>query len=183
MPTPIEQLQAEHRIIELALRALTGLSERLERGERIEREAFDRLFDFLGSFADRRHHQKEEMCLFPALALHGVPRDRGPIGVMLQEHCTGRALIAHMKRAAKAYFNGEPNSTRQFTDSARNYVDLLREHISKEDNVLFRIAESLLDEPAMKTLAEEFDAAEADLEESHVKYQREAEEMEKAWAV
>lgn len=183
MPTPIDQLQAEHRIIEKGLHALTGLCARLERGEQIRPEAFDRLFDFLTTFADKRHHEKEEKCLFPALSLHGVPPDSGPIGVMLQEHCSGRALIAHMHRAASALAGGDPKAARQFAEAAGNYVELLTEHIQKEDNVLFRIAESVLDDRSMKSLQNDFDQAEAGLGESRAKYLQEAEEMERAWAL
>jgi hemerythrin-like domain-containing protein len=181
MKTPIDQLLSEHRIIEKALHALLGLCDKLERGERIDPDAFDRMFEFLGTFADRRHHQKEEKCLFPALGSLGVPRDRGPIGVMLQEHCTGRALIAHMKRAANLYMDGDSKAVKQFTDAARAYVDLLSEHIQKEDNVLFRIAQTLLDERSMRELQDEFDQAEAEFPGSEAKYQHEAEEMERAW--
>ncbi len=181
MNTPIDQLQLEHRIIEKALHALTGLCDRLERGDRIDPDAFDRIFEFLGTFADRRHHQKEEKCLFPALGLHGVPRDRGPIGVMLQEHCTGRALIAHMKRAANLYKDGDSKGVKQFTEAARAYVDLLSEHIQKEDNVLFRIAQTLLDERSMKALQDDFDQTEAEFPGSQAKYEQEAEEMERNW--
>jgi hemerythrin-like domain-containing protein len=182
MPTPIDQLQAEHRTIEKALRALTGLCDRLERGEPVDPDAFERMFEFLGTFADRRHHQKEERCLFPVLGAHGVALDRGPIGVMLQEHCTGRALIAHMKRATRARVDGDTKWVGQFVDAARAYVDLLSEHIQKEDNVLFRIAQSLLDERSMLELQEEFDRAEADYPGSETQYEQEADEMERAWA-
>ncbi len=183
MPTPLDQLRAEHRIIEQVLRALTGLSDRLTRGERIDRASFDRLFDFLITFADRRHHQKEEKCLFPALGQHGVPRDRGPVGVMLQEHCTGRALIAHMKRAASAYVGGDPHAGTQFAEHARNYVELLTEHIQKEDNVLFNVAEKLFDDRSMKSLQDQFDAAEAELGISPQKYVDDAMEMQQNWVV
>ncbi len=176
LKTPIDQLLAEHRVIEKALRALSGLCGRLERREPIDPDAFDRMFDFLGAFADRRHHHKEEKCLFPALGSQGVPRDRGPIGVMLQEHCTGRALIAQMRRAANA------QAVQQFLDAAHAYVDLLSEHIQKEDNVLFRVAQTLLDERSMRALQDDFNEAEAELPGSHAKYEQEAEAMERAWA-
>ena len=182
MSTPIEQLEADHRIIETALRGLTGLATRLERGESIQPAAFERIFDFLGDFADGHHHQKEEKSLFPALSEHGVPREHGPLGVMLQEHCTGRALIEHMKRAASAQ-GADPNAPRKFAEAARGYVELMTAHIQKENNVLFRIAESLLDQRSIESLQNEFDHAEANLAGSRAKYQQEAEEMARAWAV
>ncbi|HYL72887.1 MAG TPA: hemerythrin domain-containing protein [Bryobacteraceae bacterium] len=183
MSTPIEQLQAEHRIIAKALRALTGLSARLEQGERVDPAAFQRMFEFLTVFADQRHHQKEEKCLFPALGRQGLPRDHGPVGMMLQEHCTGRALISHMKRAASGYVNGDPNAPHHFAEAAADYVHLLSEHIAKEDNMLFRIAENVLDGQAMQSLQNEFDQAEAELPGSYAKYAHEAEELEHAWAL
>jgi hemerythrin-like domain-containing protein len=183
MPTPIDELQAEHRIIDKVLRALDGLRLRLERGEQVESASFEQLFDFLTTFADGLHHQKEEKCLFPALGVLGVPRDRGPIGIMLQEHCTGRALIEHMKRAAAALTNGDTNAARQFSVAARDYVDLLAGHIQKEDNVLFRLAERLLDAPSMQSLQDEFDQADAGFAEARSRYAQSAEEMERAWAL
>ena len=183
MSTPIDQLLAEHRIIEQALRALSGLAARLERGDQVPPEAFPKLFQFLGSFADRRHHSKEEKLLFPALELRGVPRDRGPLGVMLQEHCTGRALMAHMTRAATAYLGGDPNAGRKLAEHARNYVRLLTEHIHKEDDVVFRIARELLDDASLESLGADFERTDADLSQTNATYQQQAEEMERAWAV
>jgi hemerythrin-like domain-containing protein len=176
MKTPIDQLLDEHRITEKALRALTGLCDKLERGERIDPDAFDRMLDFLNAFVDRRHQQKEEKCLFAALGAQGVPRDRGPIGIILQEHCTGRALIAHMRRGVNA------QAVPQFVEAARAYVDLLSEHIQKEDNVLFRVAQTLLDERSMRALQNDFNQAESELPGSLAKYQQEADDMERAWA-
>ena len=183
MPTPIEQLQAEHRIIEKALRALGGLSQRLEHGETVDPASIERIFDFLTAFADGRHHHKEEQCLFPALGLLGMPRDRGPVGVLLQEHCTGRALIAHMRRAASGLANGDAKAARQFADAAQNYIDLTTEHIQKEDGLLFRLAEQLLDGQAMQSLRDDFDQAEAGFAEDALSYGKEAEELERALAV
>lgn len=177
LKTPIDQLLAEHRIIEKALCALAGLCDRLERGEQVDPDAFDRIFEFLTIFTDRRHHQKEEKCLFRALGAQGVSRDRGPIGIMLQEHCTGRALVVQMRRAVNAH------AMPQFIDAARAYVDLLSEHIQNEDNVLFRVALTVLDPPSMHSLQEDFNQVDAELPGSLAKYDQEAGEMERSWVV
>jgi len=183
VPNPIEQLKAEHRIIEKALRALDGLSKRIEQGEAADTVELERLLDFLSSFADQRHHQKEEQCLFPALGLRGMPRDRGPVGILLQEHCTGRAHIAHMRRAATALANGNGSAGLQFAEAAHSYVGLLTAHIQKEDAVLFREAEKLLDERAMQSLQDDFEQAEAEFSEDWALYERAAAEFERAWAL
>jgi hemerythrin-like domain-containing protein len=43
----------------------------------------------LGWYADRQHHVKEEDLLFLELEKKGMPRDGGPVGVMLMEHQFG----------------------------------------------------------------------------------------------
>jgi len=181
MATPIDILLEEHRLIERATKVLLVVGAKMERGEPVPPDSFEQIFDFLDSFADRRHHGKEERCMFPALATHGVQRDRGPVGIMLQEHCSGRALIAHMKRAAAQYEQSAANAGRRFAEHARDYTALLTEHIDKEDNVLFRIAQSLLDEPAMLTLQAEFDRMEPDRAAAFERYKSELGEMELAW--
>jgi hemerythrin-like domain-containing protein len=96
---------------------------------------------------------------------------------MLQDQCTGRALIAQMMRAVNA------RATKQVIEAARAYVDLPSEHIQKEDNVLFRVAQTLMDEHSTRSLQDDFNQAEAELPGSLAKYEQEAQEMESAWAV
>jgi hemerythrin-like domain-containing protein len=184
MTSPTEILKQEHRIIERGLRALGGLCARLGRGEPVPAQALAQLLDFIRSFADRFHHQKEEDCLFPALEARGVPREGGPIGVMLYEHETGRRLTAEMAQAAEEYGNGEPEAGYRLVGSASRYIELLSAHIQKEDNILFMVAENLFDERAQAELRQAFEQAEAasgaNLRE---RYERIGKQLETDWAV
>ncbi len=102
--------------------------------------AFGELVYFLRIFADKCHHGKEEGILFTEMAKKGVAVQGGPIGVMLQEHELGRQHIAGMSRAL------DPEDHAGFAESAGRYRDLLRSHIQKENNVLFPLADRLLDD-------------------------------------
>ena len=66
----------------------------------------------------------------------GVPSEGGPIGVMLEEHTQGRVLVQAMAAAGPA----------ERPAVARRYIRLLRDHIEKENGVLFPLADSILDE-------------------------------------
>lgn len=183
MSGPIETLKHEHRIIERVLRGLTGVCQRLEQGEPVPPEALSPFSDFMRAFADRCHHAKEETHLFPTLEQQGVPRDGGPIGVMLYEHEVGRGLVADLDRWAQGYQQGNPEAGRRFVDTAHRYIDLLTLHIQKEDNVLFRIAEAVLDDDTQTTLQQAFEQAEAELGMSaHEQYEQRAMELERRWA-
>jgi hemerythrin-like domain-containing protein len=71
---------------------------------------------------------------------------------MLEEHERGRAMIRAMRQgdaAARAAV-------------ARGYAAMLRDHIDKEDGVLFALADAVLDEAAQRLLARDFAAVEAE---------------------
>jgi hemerythrin-like domain-containing protein len=151
MTTPTDVLRHEHVQILRALEALERAAARLAAGEALPAGWWDELLDWLRDFADLNHHAKEEQALFPAMVKAGVPVEGGPVDVMLEEHERGRALIAAMRA-------GEP-ATR--AGAARRYVALLREHIDKENGVLFPLAEAVLDDAAQRAAAQEFAAFEA----------------------
>ena len=152
MPTPTEVLREEHRVILRALEVLETAAGRLAAGRPLPEAWWPEIIAWLRGFADRNHHAKEEHSLFPAMVKAGVPSAGGPIQVMLEEHERGRALI----RAMEA---GEPSAR---AARAREYVGLLREHIDKENGVLFPLADAVLDEAAQRALGREFEAVEVE---------------------
>ena len=132
----------------------------LDRSERVAPETLTGLLEFFRLFADRCHHGKEEDLLFPLLEQKGLPRAGGPIGVMLFEHDQGRALVQQMGDAAQSYSQGSREAGPQWAGAARGYSSLLRQHIDKENNVLFMIAENLLSDTEQQALARAFEKAE-----------------------
>lgn len=153
---PTDVLRDEHVVILRALDLLESATQRLERDEALPAGWWEQLLDWLRAFADHNHHAKEERSLFPAMVKAGVPTDGGPVGVMLEEHEQGRALIAAMSAGDGARRTGD----------ARAYLDLLRAHIDKENGVLFPLADAVLDEQAQQSLAREFAAVSIDYEQN-----------------
>lgn len=153
MATPTDILREEHRVILRALDVLEAAAARLAAGQPLPNGWWPEIIAWLRGFADKTHHAKEESSLFPAMVKAGVPSAGGPVGVMLEEHERGRALV----RAMEA---GEPTAR---AAKATQFVALLREHIDKENGVLFPLADAVLDESAQRALQREFEAAEAEL--------------------
>ncbi|MGQ9493468.1 MAG: hemerythrin domain-containing protein [Anaerolineae bacterium] len=91
-----EQLMEEHRAIETVLNILENVCQRLETGKAVDAEHLEHILEFIRIFADRCHHGKEEDLLFPAMEKAGIPREGGPIGVMLIEHVQGRNYVRGM---------------------------------------------------------------------------------------
>lgn len=162
MKSPTDILRDEHRVILVALTTLERGAERLAAGRALPGGWWDQMLEWFRAFADRNHHAKEKKSPFPAMVKAGVPAEDSPISVMLEEHVQGRALI----RALAA------EDAAQRVAAARQYVQLLRDHIAKEDGFVFPLADSVLDDQAVAAVAREFEAVEAEQgREASIDYQ------------
>jgi hemerythrin-like domain-containing protein len=110
----------------------------------VDGDKIDKLLDFFRNFTDRCHHSKEEKHLFVALEQRGMRPDVGPIAVMLAEHQHGRHRLKAVADALGKARTGDRHAIREVKDNLAAYVKLLKEHITKEDNVLFAMADKIL---------------------------------------
>ena len=81
--TPTAVLRDEHRLILQVIDVLESLLNSGAADGEYDFDALDRCTSFFRLFADACHHGKEEDLLFPELEAKGIPREGGPIGVML----------------------------------------------------------------------------------------------------
>ncbi len=160
---PMEELRMEHQAVKMTLRVLETLCRRMEQpGESIDVQHLDQLLEFFSVFVDQCHHGKEEELLFPALEAVGVRREGGPIGVMLAEHERGREYVRRMSARLSEYRAGEASGGPGFIGEARGYIDLLNQHIEKEDDVLFPLAEKQLPDLEKAELSSGFEKIEVE---------------------
>ena len=109
------------------------------------------LIYFLKTFADKCHHGKEENYLFEDLILGGIPNEGESIGVLLLEHQQGREYISLMGKSL------ESSDLVNFKTNAAKYRDHMRNHIDKENNVLFVMADKVLGDASQAELFEKFE--------------------------
>jgi hemerythrin-like domain-containing protein len=139
---PTEILSEEHRVIERVLECLDVLAQRALKDGTLDTESAGQALEVVSTFADTCHHMKEENVLFVRMQQRGIPGHVGPIAVMLQDHEAGRERVRGMRAALARYLKGERTAAKDFAESAFAYTELLREHIGKEDHVLFPMAEA-----------------------------------------
>jgi len=152
---PTQVLREEHEQI---LQVAGALEEVL--AEAASDAVYDRIgkcIRFIRLFADACHHGKEEDLLFPALEDEGLPHDTGPIAVMLHEHRLGRQFASAMAESIDAARSGDAVARRRLLRAGHDYVGLIRNHILKEDNVLFNMADQLVVGPRCKRLCAAYD--------------------------
>ena len=138
----IEELKSDHQNI---LAHLIDLEEAINQ-LKISHEKVEEFLHFTETFAEP-HHQKEEQVLFPALEKNGMPNEGGPIGMMLLEHATKRDYLAKMREAL------QENNESKLKENTQAMIFLLRDHIYKEDNILYPCAQDALTKEELTNLA------------------------------
>lgn len=161
MTRPITILMNEHRLIEQVLGSLETCAIAVEGGLVLERPVVRDYADFLRGFADAWHHGKEEDILFRRMVERGFSEESGPVAVMLHEHRQGRALVGSIAGVGAGEGAVAPGEATTFLSSALGFVPLLRQHIQKEDNILYPMSQRVLSSAEFETMLEDFAAFEA----------------------
>jgi len=179
--SPTDILKEEHRVIKRMLTVLNVACEKLEKGEEVSPEVFKKAIDFIRVFADRCHHGKEEETLFPFVEQRGLPREGGPTGVMRMEHERGRNFVKALEEAVEKYKQGDENAKAAIIENARGYTQLLAQHIPKEDDILYPLADKVLSHEDQKKLLTKFEEIEKERigEGKHIEYIHLVETLEK----
>jgi hemerythrin-like domain-containing protein len=157
-----EILIEEHELILKMLDIIEVINHKIENGQHVDVAHLEGIVDFIVNFADRCHHAKEEGILFPAMVRAGIPEKQGPIGVMLHEHVEGREYVRAMKKALAGSPANGTGVLHEFARSAAGYAELLRNHIYKENNILFRMADDRIGPAGQKEILEAFERVERD---------------------
>lgn len=142
-----KDLMDEHqnilRVIALSLKECDNL----ESGKPLNKGLINDIVLFIRKYADGFHHAKEEDILFVAMLENQQNLHCNPIPVMLSEHDAGRQYVKAMIEAL------DKGSIDELVENIRGYCFLLSQHIYKEDNVLYPMAEDALQDE-QKTIVE-----------------------------
>ena len=178
-------LMSEHRVIEQVLSCLDKMAEETFAKSTIDVASARDVVDFLRNFADSFHHMKEEDRLFPAMERHGMPPQAGPTAVMRHEHELGRAHVRKIDDAISAFEKGDAAAADRFAFEARGFIDLLREHIAKEDEILFPMADRMLPPATQDEVLRAFEHVQerAAADGTNAKYLALADSLASRWGV
>ncbi len=129
----LQILVDEHKLIKRWLALITDLAQNLDLNSERDRQGSENGIDFIRSYADRLHHGKEEAILFTYFD------DTADIfQVIYEDHKRARSFVQEMLRALNE------KNTEKFVSNMLDYAVLLKEHIRKEDEMLFPWLDSRL---------------------------------------
>ena len=172
--TATSRLREEHQLILRVADAMQALLAEADGPDGLDFDTIGDCVTFIRLFADACHHGKEEDLLFPELEAAGLPRDQGPIAVMLYEHQQGRAFATRMVDSLQPARQGDERALAILQNAARGYIELIRGHILKEDQILFEMADQAVRGSACERLCGGYGAVCARRFEGHSKEELQA---------
>lgn len=164
METATKNLEHDHEHI---LR-LIEIMERMTKSDKVDIRHCELVVEIIRNYADGLHHAKEEEILFSLLSKRGIPVQGGPIGVMLVEHELGRSFVRGMADNIIKYKAGEIEEMTEIFSNMLGYAELLRNHINKENTILYRIANQVFTEEDKQSLIEQFNRIEFENEKGKI---------------
>lgn len=147
---PLHTFKEEHKKILAFLDELEKVNQDLQRegGYNQNNEDFKKLEDIAEHLVGAEpHYQREEEALFPVLEKRGVA---GPPEVMRGEHEELRPKKKEILEISKTVQKVDFNNFKEKLEWAVDFLaPFLREHISKEDNILYPLALEVIQEEAV----------------------------------
>lgn len=150
-------LREEHENIRKFTDELEIMAIDLMENNNISIDDYVKAIDFIRTYADKTHHQKEEQILFKAMLETKDEMANNLINHgMIVEHNLARLYVWELENAIKQY-QEKPSVQLKLSivTNTMSYVYLLRRHIDKENNAVYPYGQRLLSKEVIDKLNEE----------------------------
>ena len=128
-------LSQDHKFILRSLDVLEEIAARVHTGDTMNSEDVEFILNFLRVFEDEHHQTKEESALFPEL-MRCAEFEQKNLRQMLFEHDQERSLVDGLEEAIRT------EKGMDFIRYTHRLCSILRNHIYKEEHLLFDIIET-----------------------------------------
>lgn len=148
---PLARFEAEHQEVLGELDLLEEVVTALEAGESLDQRAMKA--QVVLSFLDgtvQRHNDCEEHALFPLI------QGQAPTTTFENDRLILRSLERELEQALDP-----PEDCAAVVKTCRRIIDILRDHIDREDKVLFPMARKLLGADGLARVAQRIEAGQA----------------------
>lgn len=149
-------LSGEHKNILKVISALEKECGALKLNKEINKDFFKNAIDFIRNYSDKFHHAKEEDILFVEFCKEAHKAHCNPVDQMLHEHKLGREFVKNMEEGLNR------NDPKAIVENGLQYAGLLKDHIFKEDTILYPMIDEVLDEKTQQSIMERAENVEQD---------------------
>jgi hemerythrin-like domain-containing protein len=138
----LADLREDHRNMTIMLDLLERESDRIRDGEKPDYELIHDIMRYMTVYSDAVHHPKENL-LYAQMKTENPDLAEG-LARVLPEHTELAQLGEALRNDVEAVSSGAAVTRQRIVADTANYVAYLKEHMSWEENDLFREADSLL---------------------------------------
>jgi len=152
---PVDELLAEHHLMDIALAAMEAETHRLGRRKLLRNDVWTDVIDFVGNYIHLVHRRKESQCLVAAFA-KAVGDEHHPVVAKTEEQ------HSHAARLTFDLVDGlNEGDWEKVLRTAQLYIAFARPHLRYEEADLFEIVRAKLAPEQVAAAQEEFKRLEA----------------------
>lgn len=144
MPRALSIIRNEHRTIAAILHGMTYLVQEIRvKKKKIDPRVFHAMLYYLDTYSERMHHPKEDKFLFKAMRERSTEAE-ALIADLERDHAGGEAALRALAQALIRYEEGGEKEFAAFEREAESFVHNYRDHMRKEEDLLFPLARKVL---------------------------------------
>lgn len=144
MPKTLNIIRDEHRSIAAILHGMEYLVQGIRaRRKKVDPRVFNAMLYYLDTFSERMHHPKEDTYLFKAMRERSAEAGTH-IADLEEDHARGEDALRRLAQCLIRYEEGGEREFPAFEREVENFVRNYRDHMRKEEDVVFPLAERLL---------------------------------------
>jgi hemerythrin-like domain-containing protein len=143
MAKALNIIRDEHRSIAAILHGMQHLVRQIrERKAKIDPKVFRAMLYYLDTFSERMHHPKEDRYLFDPLRRRGAGSD-SLIAELEKDHAEGGNALRRVEQCLIRYEEGGEKEFPEFAGEVERFVEGYWEHMRKEEEHVFPLAQKL----------------------------------------
>lgn len=144
MAKTLNIIRDEHRSISAILHGMEYLVDRVRtRKAKIDPRVFSAMIYYLDTFSERMHHPKEDRYLFKAMRSRGGEA-AAVVADLEKEHAAGGEALKRLEQSLVRYEEGGDKEFPAFAEAVAKFVHGYRDHMQKEESVVFPLAQRIL---------------------------------------
>lgn len=157
---PTDNLIIEHREISELLNIMSVIADNIKSKDVFYPNDIDEIIDYLIILLDKSHHGKEEEVFYPELILSGIPKEKAPLSIINYEHMLAKRYLNEISSCVVNCKIGIDFSGELLADSLTNYVVVIQNHIQREEEIVFPLANEAFSIEKQNEIAQKFEEIE-----------------------
>lgn len=166
---PTTDIKGEHAAIAIILDAMKKLALDMRIGKFIDSYRIVQILDFLHTYTEHCHYEKEEKCIYPTLLECDIPWTAEAINHLTDEHKLAQVYTNEIDALFEEYLSGNVQIIDSLSLSMIKYVEIGKRHITTVDTVLLPLCDRVFDVNKLKSVSKGLKK----IQEQNVGHQRE----------